>query len=142
MFENLVSLVKDYAGDAIINNPAIPNEHNDEAISTTASGIIDVLKTQLQSNGIQGLTSMISSGNIDSGVVDTIKNTVSDNLMQKFGLDNSSAGSIVSSLIPVVMSKFTQQTNDPNNSNFDINGIVGALSGGGTIGSVIGKIFG
>jgi hypothetical protein len=33
MLENLQDLIKQHAGDAIINNPAIPNERNDEAVS-------------------------------------------------------------------------------------------------------------
>jgi uncharacterized protein YidB (DUF937 family) len=142
MFENLVNLIKENAGDAIINNAAIPNEHNDSAIQSTASSIMDALKSHVGSNGVEGLTSMISGANIDGGLMDVIKNNVSSSLMQKFGLDSGAAGNIVSSLIPTVMQKFTQQTNDPNNSNFDLQGVIGSLSGGSGIGSVIGKIFG
>ena len=32
MFDQIVTLVKQNAGTAIINNPAIPNERNDEAV--------------------------------------------------------------------------------------------------------------
>jgi len=142
MLENLVALVKEHAGDAIINNSAIPNEHNDAAIQTTASSIIDALKNHVGSNGIESLTSMISGGNVSGGLMDSIKNNVSSSLMQKFGLDSGATGSIVSSLIPTVMSKFTQQTNDPNNSNFDLGGIVSSLTASGGIGSMIGKMFG
>ena len=145
MFEQLLSLVKEHAGDAIINNAAIPNEHNDAAIETTTNGIMDALKGHLGSNGIEGLTSMIQGGNVNGDLMDTIKNNVSGSLMQKFGLDSGAAGNIVQSLIPVVMSKFTQQTNDPNNSNFDLQGIIGSLTGGGaasSIGGMLGKMFG
>ena len=142
MFENLVNLVKEHASDAIINNSAIPNEHNDAAIETTATGIMDALKNHTGSNGLEGLTSMISGGNINGGLMDNIKTTVSSSLTQKIGLDSGTAENIVSSLIPTVMNHFTQQTNDPNNSNFSLQGVMGALSGGNGIGNVLGKIFG
>ena len=34
MLENLLDLVKQQAGEAIVNNPAIPNHQNDEAMDT------------------------------------------------------------------------------------------------------------
>ena len=43
MLEELFNLVKGSAGDAVINNPDVPNEHNDavvaEATNTVASGL-------------------------------------------------------------------------------------------------------
>ncbi|MFM2224404.1 MAG: hypothetical protein RJA07_606 [Bacteroidota bacterium] len=143
MFENLLNLVKEHAGDAIINNAAIPNEHNDAAIETTTNGIIDGLKSHLGSNGIEGLTSMFQGGN-QSGMVQSISQNVAGSLMQKFGIDNNAANGIVQSLIPVVMNKFVNKTNDPNDSSFDIQGIIGSLAGGNNagIGDMLGKIFG
>ena len=64
--------------------------------------------------------------------------------MSKFGINESQAGGIVQKLIPIVMSKFASKTNDPNDSSFDLNGIMGALGGGKTSGILSGlsKIFG
>ena len=42
MFDNLLKLVKENAGDAIIKNPVIPNEKNDEAIHATTTSIFDL----------------------------------------------------------------------------------------------------
>jgi hypothetical protein len=143
MFENLLNLVKEHAGDAIINNAAIPNEHNDAAIETTTNGIMEGLKNQLGNGGIEGLTSMFQGGN-QSGMVQNISQNVAGSLMQKFGIENQAAQSIVQSLIPVVMNKFVNKTNDPNDNSFDIQGIMGSLAGGNTagIGGMLGKIFG
>ena len=44
MFDNLLELVKSQAGDTIINNTAIPNQHNDEAVEVASSSIFDTLK--------------------------------------------------------------------------------------------------
>jgi hypothetical protein len=143
MFENLLNLVKEHAGDAIINNAAIPNEHNDAAIETTTNGIMEGLKNQLGNGGIDGLTAMFQGGN-QSGMVQNISQNVAGSLMQKFGIENQAAQSIVQSLIPVVMNKFVNKTNDPNDSSFDLQGIIGSLAGGNNagIGGMLGKIFG
>jgi uncharacterized protein YidB (DUF937 family) len=143
MFENLLNLVKENAGDAIINNTAIPNEHNDAAIETTTNGIIDGLKNQLGNGGLEGLTSMFQNGG-NQNMIGNISQNVAGSLMQKFGIENAAAQSIVSSLIPVVMNKFVNKTNDPNDSSFDLQGIIGSLAGGGNtagIGGMLGKMF-
>ena len=44
MLENLINLVRENAGDAIINNPAIPNERNEEAVQDTSNSIVSSLQ--------------------------------------------------------------------------------------------------
>ena len=140
MFEQLLSLVKENAGDAIVNNPAIPNEHNDAAINTAATGIMDHLKTAMSSGGVDGITNLFKGGNVAGNpMVGNISNGVAQNLMSKFGIDSNQAGGIVQSLIPVVMSKFVNKTNDPNDKSFDMQGIIGSLTSGGA-GGLLGGI--
>lgn len=133
MFENLLNLVKEHAGDAIVNNPAIPNEHNDAAIETATSGIMDGLKGVLGGGGdASSLLNLFSGGGSNAGsnpIVNAISGTVANNLMQKFGINNSAASGIVSALIPTVMSKLVDKTNDPKDNSFDIGSIVSTLGG-------------
>ena len=133
MLENLISLVKEYAGEAIINNPAIPNEQNEEAINTTAGGIMDHLKGLTANGGIEKITGLFSGNQlVNQQNVAGISNEVAGTLMNKFGINADQAGDIVNRLIPVVMSKFVSKTNDPTDSSFDIQGILGSLNGGNT----------
>ena len=46
MFDNLLKLVQENAGDAIINNSAIPNEKNNLAVNETTASIFNTLKSQ------------------------------------------------------------------------------------------------
>ncbi len=145
MFENLVNLVKEHAGDAIVNNPAIPNEHNDAAISDTATGIMDALKSQIASgNGANVAGLLSSSGNISSNpMVTNIVQSVAGGLMSKFGLDATAANSIVASMVPNVLNSLTKKTNDPNDKSFDLQGILSAVGGGNLdIASIIGQVAG
>ncbi len=161
MIENLINLVKEHAGDAIVNNPAIPNEQNDAAISHTATGIMDALKSQIASGkgtDVAGLLS--SSGSITSNpMVTSIVQSVAGSLMSKFGLDASAANGIVASMVPNVLNSLTKKTNDPNDKSFDLQGILSSVGGGnidvagligqvaaggkaGGIAGLIGKLFG
>lgn len=145
MLDNLIQLVKEHAGDAIINNPVIPNERNDEAIQTTSDGILDGLRQQAGSGGLDQITSLFAGGNVTSNsAFNGIAENVSQQLMGKFGLDKGAAGNIVSSLLPVVMDKFVSKTNDPNDASFDLGDImknIGASDGGG-IGGMLNNLFG
>ena len=142
MLDNLIKLVKENAGEAIINNSAIDNKNNDAAIETTASSIMEGLKGQLGSGGISGLTSLFSGGaGGNSSMIQNITKTVTSNLASIFGISGDAAGNIAKSLIPTVMNKFMSKTNDPNDNSFDLKGIMGSLTSGGGLGSVIGKLF-
>lgn len=68
-----------------------------------------------------------------------ITQQVGTQLMKKFGLDSNAVSSVVSSLIPTVLGKLSQKTNDPNDNSFTMDGIINALgSGGGLLGKLRG----
>jgi uncharacterized protein YidB (DUF937 family) len=135
MLENLINLVKEHAGDAIVNNPAIPNEHNDAAINHTAGSITNTLSGLMKDGKMDQITSLFSSGGDASHpAASAISSNAVTDLMKKFGLDNAAASSIVSSMLPNVLKSFANKTNDPNDSSFDLNDItkfLGNNAGGG-----------
>ncbi|MBK6838166.1 MAG: hypothetical protein IPG90_07685 [Bacteroidetes bacterium] len=61
MFDNLLQLIKENAGESIINNPAIPNEKNDAAIQVAGEGIMNQLKGVLAGGGMQNLMEMFGA---------------------------------------------------------------------------------
>ncbi len=146
MFEQLLRLVKENAGDAIIKNPAIPNERNDEAIETAAGSIMNSLKGQAGSGNLDSILDIFKgSGQASaSPVVNNLTTGVAGDLMKKFGLDSGAAGNIVNQIVPVVMNQLKKKTNDPNDSSIDLEGVIGSLTGkvGGNIPGKIKGIFG
>ncbi len=145
MFENLLDLVKQHAGEAIIANPDIPNERNDEAVQLASSSIFDGLKNAASSGNISDIMHMFSGGG-DAGnnaVSQNIQGGFVQNLMDKFGLDKNAAGGIASNLIPTVLNKLVHKTNDPNDSSFDLQGMLSKIGGGNLdIQGLIGKFTG
>ncbi len=146
MFEQFLRLVKENAGDAIIKNPAIPNERNDEAIETAAGSIMNSLKGQAGSGNLDSILDIFKgSGQASaSPVVNNLTTGVAVDLMKKFGLDSGAAGNIVNQIVPVVMNQLKKKTNDPNDSSIDLEGVIGSLTGkiGGNIPGKIKGIFG
>ncbi len=144
MLEQLLKIVQENAGEAIINNPAIPNEQNDAAMETAAGSIFDKLKGIAGGGGLDSITGLFQESDISSSpVVNNISSGVAGDLMKKFGLDQGAAAGIVQKLIPAVMDKFVKKTNDPNDSSLDLQGILGALTGGSDKGGgLLGKLKG
>ena len=145
MFEQLLNLVKQYSGDAIINNSAVPNEQNEEVMQTASGSIMDTLKGMMSGGGAANVLNLFKNQNNDVDVSNhPVTQNVSSNLittlMNKFGMDSSKAGGIASMLIPMVMSKLVSKTNDSNDSSFNIQGIFNSLSGNKTSGMDIGSL--
>ncbi len=142
MFDNLLQLVKEHAGEAIVNNPAIPNDKNDAAIGVASEGILDQLKQMGASGGMDAIMGLMKGGNVaGSSAVADIAGNVAGKLMSNFGLDASQAEGIVKNLVPQVMDKFVSKTADPNDKSFDLQDVIGTLSGGG-MGGVMDKLKG
>lgn len=131
MIDQLINLVKEHAGDSIIKNPAIPDEHNETAIKTAAGGIMDQLKNLSADGKMDSITDIFKGGNVSTNPVTTkISSNVASQLVSKFGISQDQATSIVKSLIPIVMSSLVKKTNDPGDKSFNLQGILGSLAGG------------
>lgn len=144
MLDNLINLVKEHAGDAIINNPVIPNERNDEAIATTSGSIVDSLKNAAQGGGLQDIMQLFQGGQSNAGgLLNNISGNVVQSLISKFGIDQQQAGGIAGGLIPGVLQSLVSKTNDPNDSSFDLKDILSNIGGGNLdIGGILNQFTG
>lgn len=145
MLKNLLDLIQENAGEAIINNPAVPNEKNNAVIQTATNSLFKALQGSAKTGGINSIKDLLQGGGdvASSPVVNNLSASVAGDLMKKFGLDKGAANGIVAMLIPVVMSKLAKKTNDPNDNSFDLDGIIGAIAGNkGKMGGLLGSLKG
>ena len=143
MLENLIDLIKQHAGDAIINNPAIPNSQNDAAVSEAGNSIIDSLKNMIAQGNGQSVLSLLQGqgGNVASNpAVQNITGNFVQSLMSKFGLDQNAANGVAGNLIPNVIQSLVHKTNDPNDNSFNLEGIVSHLTGGQGIQGILSNL--
>jgi hypothetical protein len=136
MIENLINLVKENAGELIINNLAIKNEYNEAVISETGNVIINELKKEVSKGNIIGLTGILkSNGNLLNNIIvlGMITN-LSESLSGKFEVNKNDAEQISQNLIPAVIIQLISKTNDPNDHSFNVQGLLSNLGGGGFVG--------
>lgn len=139
MLENLFNLVKEQGAETVINNPAIPNEKNDAVLADATHSVADGLQGVLAGGGLQSVLSLFngnsaggtSGGFLNNPIVSNIINSFKNKLTNNHGIAGDQASGIASSLIPNVISSLVHRTNDPNNSSFDLGGIISSLTGAG-----------
>ena len=135
MLEQLFNLVKEQAGTSIIQNPDIPNERNDEAVADVTNNIAGGLQQALAGGQFNDVLSLLGGrgGDLQNNpLASQLSGNAEQSLMNKFNLNQSQAGGIVSSLLPAVLQKFISKTNDPGDNSFDLEGIFNSLTGGKT----------
>lgn len=132
MFETLMNLVQQQSGQAVVNNPAIPNEQNDNVMQTITSSIMNGLGQQAQGGGLGNLLGMVvnGGGNVqDNPVTGGVQQHVEQDLMQKLGISPQVAMSVAGAVVPMVLSKLMNKASDPNDNSVDGNSIMGAATG-------------
>lgn len=148
MLEVLQGLIQQYGQGAVVNNPAVPNQHNEGVMNEVMEGLVGGLSTQANSQGglgsllgLLGNSSGSGQGLMSNPVVGNIAQSVITNLMQKFGLSNSAAASVVASMLPSVLGSLISKANDPDDDSVSTGGIMDVLSGGKTSGIDFGSIL-
>jgi len=132
MFEQLTQLVQQYGGAAVVNNNAVPNEHNEAVISETSNSIFAGLQKIASEGGGEQLAGLFSGKTpIDSSnpVVQQITQQLSGNLGQKFGLSSEASSGVASGMIPQILSSLVNKAKDPNDSSFQISDIISSITG-------------
>lgn len=131
MFETLMNLVQQNGNDAIVNNPAIPNSQNQDAMEAVSSGIMGGLQQHAQGGGLGDLLHMVTGGSSvnQSPVTQGVQQNVQQNLMQKLGISPAVAMSVAGAVVPMVLSKLMNRAQDPNDSSVDGNSIMGNITG-------------
>jgi hypothetical protein len=129
MLENLNQLVKENVQDAIVNNSDVPNEQNEAAISAASGSIVDAIKQHLSSGNLSSLVDAFKGGNAEGSSVAQDATTGFTEKLAGMGINLESAKNIAASVIPSIVGKFVNKTNDPNDSSFDIQDVISKISG-------------
>ncbi|MBW4360091.1 DUF937 domain-containing protein [Flavobacterium taihuense] len=133
MFEQLTQLVQQFGQEAIVNNNAVPNEHNETVMKEAESTIFSSLQKMASEGGIEKLAGLLQGNNAQNPTnpaVQQITRQLTGSLGEKFGLNSSAAAGVSESLIPNILGGLVNKVNDPNDS-FQITDLIGTISGGG-----------
>ncbi len=148
MFEELLNLVKGQSQDAIVNNPDVPNEHNEAVQTEATNSIMSTLQGMLGGGGnsaaqVLNLFSQHNAGTDISNhpVAQSMSTNLVSSLMSKFGIGGNQASGIASMLLPMVLSKLVSGASNSNAGGLNVQSIFNSLSGGGTSGMNIGSLI-
>ncbi|MGN6396463.1 MAG: hypothetical protein ACTHMI_12915 [Mucilaginibacter sp.] len=130
MFEKLFMLVKNNAGTAVIDNPAIPVKYHEAVINEASSSIIEVLKNQLETGKIKDLIKFFQfSGIYNNTLVSSIINRFANKLNNFYGIEPDSAMQTANSLITPVMAELVKESKDAKNMDFGLGHFLSKLNG-------------
>lgn len=129
MFEKLFQLVKNNAGTAVIDNPAIPVKYHEAVINEASSSIIEVLKSQVETGKIKDLIKFFQFSGYNNSLVSSMVNRFANKLNNFYSIDPSSAWSAANSLIPPVMQEIVKQSKNEQNIEFGLANLLTKLNG-------------
>jgi hypothetical protein len=137
MLKELFELVKGQATETVINNPAVPNEHNDEVMAEATNTVASGLRNIVAGGGVQSLLGLFTGGNdkkslLSNPIVSMMMGHFAGKLMNKFNMNNVQANSLSGSLIPGVLGSLISKTNDPNEQGFSLEKLLGSITGNKT----------
>lgn len=136
MLEELFNLVKGTAGDAVINNPDVPNEHNNDVVAEATNTVASGLRNMVAGGGLENILSLFKGrqgngkGLLSNPIVNMMIGHFAGKLMNNFNMGGKQASNVAQSLIPDVISNLINKTNDPNNSSFSIESLLNSITGG------------
>ena len=139
MLEELFNLVKGTAQADVVNNPDMPDEHNDQVIAEATDTVASGLRNMVAGGGVQNVLSLFTnkSGGSNAGsdllnnpIVNMMIGHFAGKLMNKFSLSGTQANSVASSLIPSVISSLVNKTNDPGETGFSLEKLLNSITGG------------
>ena len=145
MIKQISDLVKQYGHDAVVNNPEIPNEVNSSILAEATSTITGGMQNMLAGGGLKDIISMFTgAGGNESpttgGIGKLLKNPMVammvghliSKLVGKYNMNPTQASGVANNLIPNVLNGLVTRTTsqDPENDAFDLNDLIGSLTGG------------
>jgi hypothetical protein len=104
MFDQLIQMLQQQGQESVVNNAAVPNEHNNGVLQEASTSITNVLKDMVD-NG-QGDPIAAVANDPNHPAVQQMQSNFIDNIVQKFGINGAAAKGIAASLIPSVLSAF------------------------------------
>ncbi len=138
MLEELFNLVKNAAGDSVINNTEVPNDKNDAIVAEATNTVASGLRNMVAGGGAQNILELFGNKNnqqsggglLSNPLVNMMIGHFADKLMNKFNLGSNQANSVSTSLIPNVLKSLINKTNDSSDNGFSLDGLLNSITGG------------
>jgi hypothetical protein len=130
MFEKLFLLVKNNAGTAVMNNPAIPEKYRDAVLNDASSSIIEVLQKQTEGNKLKDFIKYFQfPGVFNNPIITSAVKRFANKLNNFYGIESAEALSIANTLIIPVMQEMIRESKSGETKDFALATIISKLTG-------------
>jgi len=130
MFEKLFLLVKNNAGMAVMDNPAIAEKYRYAVINDATSSIIEVLKGQMEGGKLKDLVKYFQfTGVYNNPLISGAVKKFANKLNTFYGIETDTAMAISKNLIPPVMQELIKESKSEQNKEFALGTLLSKLSG-------------
>jgi len=137
MWDQIAQLIQQHTQQAVIDNPAVPNEHNQNVIAEAKNVVTDALSgLAAQGRADEAAEAIQSAGH---PAAQLMQNDFANNIMQKYGINSQAASGIASSLIPTILGAIRGQAGN-SGGGLDIQGLLQSFGGGGNLQSTLSGI--
>jgi hypothetical protein len=141
MLEQLFDLVRGAGQKTVVENPEVPNEYNNDVMAEATNTVAGGLKNVMAGGGLESIINLFQRGGQQNagGAGGLLKNPMVtmmighliSKLTGKYNMSPASASNVATNLVPNVLDNLIQKTQDPNNSSFTLDKLIGSLTGGG-----------
>lgn len=131
MLQELMNMVRQYGQSSVVENPAVPNEYNEEVMKEAGSSIFSGLQGLAENGDTEGLSGLLEGSEKHSAMAQ-VENNFAENIMQKFGINGGAAKNVAASLIPAVLGALLKRPGSANNGALSLQSILASISGGNT----------
>jgi hypothetical protein len=130
MFEKLYLLVKNNAGTAVMDNPAIPEKNREAVINDASSSIIEVLKGQVEGGKLKDLVNYFQfTGMFNNPLISNAVRKFANKLNNYYQIEPETAMNISKALITPVMQELIKESKSEQNKEFALSSLIQKLSG-------------
>jgi hypothetical protein len=135
MLKELFDLVKGEATDTVINNPDVPNQHNNDVVAEATNTVASGLRNLVAGGGTQNVLSLFGGNTnkkslLSNPIVSMMMGHFASKLMNKFNMNTNQANNLSGNLIPNVLGTLINKINDPNDSAFSLEKLLASITGG------------
>lgn len=142
MLKEIFDLVKNAAGDSVINNPDVPHEENNDVVAEATHTVASGLRNMVAGGGLENILSMFTGGDKDKGggfslssltqnpLVQMMIGHLTGKLVSNYNMNSSQANNVASKLIPDVIGNLVSKANDPKDDSFSLDKLIGSITGG------------
>jgi hypothetical protein len=135
MLKELFDLVKEESTETVINNPDVPNQYNNDVMAEATNTVASGLRNLVAGGGTQSILSMFGGNTnkknlLSNPVVSMMMGHFASKLMNKYNMGSSQANNLSGNLIPNILGKLINKSNDPNDSAFSLEKLLASITGG------------